>query len=146
MLVMKWPGSKTNKDVRIFITLKLSCRHCSCRILFALTCLVCYLSLVLTSLNYILELKWLKDHNGTPDNEKYDKLACEDSKLLFWGTEPAIPLSISSLSAIISNETRKLHKEAWFKKLRVYRLTKHFLQLSRKNLLLLVGFFSSHCN
>lgn len=79
------------------------------------TCLLWYIqTLELTSLNNILNKRCIKGQNDTPSYRKAHKVTREDTRLLSWEYEPAISLSICSLSALLSNGIRKLHKGAWF--------------------------------
>ena len=63
-----------------------------------------------------VELAWVKGHCGIPGNEQADSLAKEATVLPFSGPEPAVPISLSWLSAELSELIVSQHRQSWYEK------------------------------
>lgn len=116
----------------------------------------CIAALKLITINNVLELVWVKGHNGNEGNEKADELARQGSEKLPVGPEPVLPLTNSTLKVQIKKLTHEKQLRRWVN-LSSCRQTKNIitnpsdklarysLQLSRQNLSDLVGIITGHC-
>ena len=116
----------------------------------------CHLLLNRLAESNVVELCWVKGHEGNQGNEEADRLARMGSDHQMIGPEPALPLATTTRSALIKDDTLQRHWNYWVNyegcrqghlavKVPSLKIAKICTQLSRPNLRKLVGIWTGHC-
>ena len=60
-----------------------------------------------------VKIIWIRGHTGNLGNEIADRLAKRGSKLAFYGPEPAVPISWTTLRTAVKTITEGKHRKEW---------------------------------